>query len=173
MFIAYNPFGPQSNYISVYQGTVNCPKPGRWGFATVSDDASFLLVDGELVAEWPGRNHDIQRGRRGQMGGERDLRGGRHAFEYVGFAFDGPKRMEAAWLPPGQERWEVIPPVAFPAVGLAEVARTEDSERGACAAFDAQPAQYLESGDARMVASMQFTSQSSAAPGAPADVLWD
>ena len=100
VFDAFNPFGPQSRYISVYDGFLECPKPGIYKFATMSDDGSFLLVDGELVAEWPGQGHNIDAGRHGEKNGQKNLTAGRHAFRYVGLAFDGGqadgRRVDAA-----------------------------------------------------------------------------
>jgi PKD repeat protein len=164
VFDAYNPFGPQSNYISVYDGFLDCPRPGLYKFATISDDASFLLVDGQLVAEWAGREHNIEAGRHGEKSGQKNLSASRHAFRYVGLAFGGPKRMAAAWLPPGASAWEIIPPSAFPSVFAAPVTATEDSTRPVCAAFGMEELQYLECAAARMVA-VQFTSQSGAQAG--------
>ncbi len=172
VFDAYNPFGPQSRYISVYDGFLDCPKPGVYKFATMSDDGSFLLVDGELVAQWPGRGHDIGTGRHGEKNGQKDLDARRHSFRYVGLAFDGPKRMAAAWMPPGSSTWEIIPPSAFPSVFAAPMVATEDSTRPVCAAFGMEESQYLECGGARMVA-VQFTSQSGAQAGKLGEWTWE
>ena len=172
VFDAFNPFGPQSRYISVYDGFLDCPKPGAYKFATMSDDASFLLVDGELVAEWPGQGHNIDAGRHGEKNGQKNLAARRHAFRYVGLAFDGPKRMAAAWMPPGSSTWEIIPPSAFPSVFAAPVLATEDSTRPVCAAFGMEESQYLECADARMVA-VQFTSQSGAQAGELTEWTWE
>jgi PKD repeat protein len=172
VFDAFNPFGPQSKYISVYEGFLECPKGGVYKFATMSDDGSFLLVDGTLVAKWPGRGHDIGEGRHGEKNGRKELTAGRHAFRYVGLAFDGPKRMAAAWMTPGSDRWEIIPPSAFSSVFAAPVLATEDSTRPVCAAFGMEEVQYLECADARMVAA-QFTSQSGAQAGELTQWSWE
>ena len=161
VFDAYNPFGPQSRYISVYDGFLECPKAGVYKFATMSDDGSFMLVDGELVAEWPGQGHNIDESRHGEKNGQRNLAAGRHAFRYVGLAFDGGRRMAAVWTPPGASAWQIIPPSAFPSVFAVPVLATDDSTRPVCAAFGMEEFQYLECGDARMVA-VQFTSESGA-----------
>ena len=161
VFDAYNPFGPQSKYISVYDGFMECPKAGIYKFATMSDDGSFLLVDGELVAEWPGQGHNIDEARHGEKNGQKNLTAGRHAFRYVGLAFDGARRMAAVWMLPGSSSWEIIPPSAFPSVFAAPVLATEDSARPICAAFGMEELQYLECANARMIA-VQFTSESGA-----------
>ena len=172
VFDAFNPFGPQSRYISVYDGFLDCPKAGVYKFATLSEDGSFLLVDGKLVTEWPGQGHNIEAGRHGEKNGQKELTAGRHAFRYVGLAFDGPKRMAAAWMTPGGSTWEIIPPSAFLSVFAAPVLATEDSTQPVCAAFGMEEAQYLECADARMVA-VQFTSQSGAQTGALTEWTWD
>ncbi len=172
VFDAFNPFGPQSRYISVYDGFLECPKAGVYEFATMSDDGSFLLVDGELVAKWPGQGHNIDESRHGEKNGRKDLAAGRHAFRYVGLAFDGGRRMAAAWMPPGGSKWQIIPPSAFPSVFAVPVLATDDSTRPICAAFGMEEFQYLECGNARMVA-VQFTSESGAQAGALTQWFWE
>jgi len=172
VFDAYNPFGPQGNYISLHRGELVCPREGTYGFATVSDDASFLFVDGELIAEWPGRGHNINKGRWGRYSGEVKLRAGRHKFEYVGFAFDKPKRMVAAWKPPGAKRWTVIPPEAFTQVARVRPYRCEVLGRPLCADFRAEPLAYLEVGEAQLVA-VQFVSLSTSGKGPIQALRWD
>ena len=172
VFDAYNPFGPQSRYISVYDGFLECPKAGVYKFATMSDDGSFMLVDGELVAEWPGQGHNIDESRHGEKNGQRNLAAGRHAFRYVGLAFDGGRRMAAVWMTPGGAAWQIIPPSAFPSVFAVPVLETDDSTRPVCAAFGMEEFQYLECGSARMVA-VQFTSESGAQAGALTQWFWE
>ncbi|MGO8704686.1 MAG: PKD domain-containing protein [Candidatus Brocadiia bacterium] len=172
VFDAYNPFGPQSRYISVYDGFLECPKAGVYKFATMSDDGSFMLVDGELVAEWPGQGHNIDESRHGEKNGQRNLAAGRHAFRYVGLAFDGGRRMAAVWTPPGASAWQIIPPSAFPSVFAVPVLETDDSTRPVCAAFGMEEFQYLECGSARMVA-VQFTSESGAQAAALTQWFWE
>jgi hypothetical protein len=172
VFDAYNPFGPQSKYISSYEGFLECPKPGIYKFATMSDDGSFLTVDGRLVAQWPGQGHNITEGWHGEKSGQIELTAGRHRFRYVGLAFDGPRRMAAAWMPPGSTAWAIIPPSAFPPIFAVPVVATEDSKLPVCAAFGLEEVEYLECAEARMVA-VQFTSQSGAREGKPVEWTWD
>ena len=172
VYDAYNPFGPQENFISVYDGQIECPKAGAYRFATMSDDASFLLIDGRLVAEWPGRDHSINTGRRGEHGGEAQLSAGRHRFEYVAFSFAAGRRCAASWMPPGATRWEIIPAGAFAGVREVAPALVEDARQPVCAAFRAEAHRYLESGSARMVA-VRFSQESSARAGRVEGCQWD
>lgn len=44
-----NEFGPDDNYIAVYEGHLFCPEAGRYTLALDADDRAFLLLDGELA----------------------------------------------------------------------------------------------------------------------------
>lgn len=158
VFDAFNPFGPQSQYIAVYRGYLRSPKAGHYRFATVSDYSSFLLIDDQLVTEWVGR-HNVHQGRRGEHAGTAYLDRGTHKFLYVHFARGGGARSEAAWMPPEQDNWQVIPPHAFAGLRQAEVYESERYGQPICADFTAEPRSYCEAGDARMVA-VQFASRS-------------
>ncbi len=172
VFDSANPFSPDVNYVSIYDGRLDCPKDGSYQFATVSDDASFLLVDGALVAQWPGRGHDVNTGRHGQHGGKVDLKAGRHGFTYIGFSVKGPKRMLAAWMPPGEGRFSVIPASSFVGVGTAQEEICEEAEKPVTAGFRFLPLQYLELDERKMVA-MQFTSLGSARVGQITKCSWN
>jgi len=171
VFDAYNPFGPQEDYIGIYRGYLRCPETGTYRFATISDHSSFLLVDGQLVTQWVG-DHNIWRGRRGQHSGSVELRRGFHRFQYVHFAVGGPGRAVAAWIPPGEKWWEVIPSSAFPMPTAAEAYECERFDQPLCADFASEPLRYLEAGDARMTA-LQFRSLSTATGGLIRNYRWD
>jgi tetratricopeptide (TPR) repeat protein len=178
VFEAANPFGPAGDYISVYEGVLLCPKEGAYGFATMSDDASFLFIDGALVAEWPGRRHAVDAGRRGEKGGTKQLKGGPHAFKYVGFSFEGVKRCAASWKPPDRPNWEIIPPAAFGSAALMKAVATEEFMKPVCADFHAERVAYLEidhpqRGVTAAIVAVQFTALASARGGQPAEVKWD
>ena len=158
VFDAYNPWGPQKDYISLYRGSILCEKPGNYRFATMSQHSSFLLVDDRLVTQWVGK-HDIQKGRKGEHSGRVNLSRGRHSFTYVHFAFGKNRQAAAAWIPPGENWWEIMPPSAFSKPLDADVIHCERFDGPVCADFAVRPESYCESGDARMVA-MRFESQS-------------
>lgn len=174
IFMAHNPFGPQADYASVYGGYVRCPAKGVYRFATLSDDASFLEVNGKLVAEWPGRGHGINTGRYGEHSTAIRLNAGTHRIRYVAFSFGGAKRHAAAWSPPGAKKghYQIIPPAAFGQLTPARILETHQFRRPACADFSSAQMNYLEVAGARMVA-VQFTSHSSAPKDAVRSYAWD
>jgi len=170
VFDGYNPFGPQKDYISVYDGYIHCPTAGVYKFATLSDQSSFLLVDGHPVAVWTG-SHNIYQGRKGEHGGEVTLKSGTHRFTYVNFAIGRATRAAAAWIPPGAKWWEIIPESAFQGPLHAEVVQCEKVDSPVCADFRIEPLNYLEVGTAQMVA-VRFHTRSSAAKGLVQALLW-
>ena len=56
IFSGLNPFGPFTYYVAIFSGWFRVPATGAYAFATVSDDASYLQVDGRTVAQWLGRH---------------------------------------------------------------------------------------------------------------------
>ena len=74
-------FGPQGNILEHFQGWFQAPTPEHLELAAISTDASFVLVDGKKVVEWPGR-HDFRPGLGGQFQGAIDLPAGLHLLEY-------------------------------------------------------------------------------------------
>ena len=107
IFDGYNPYGPSDNYLSIYRGFFYAPVNGKYGFATVSDDASFLFVDGKLVAQWPGF-HGAGAGRRAEHRGEIYLKAGVHIIEYYHMEGRGSQACVAAWRKPGDREYKVI-----------------------------------------------------------------
>ena len=107
IFDGYNPYGPSDNYLSIYRGFFYAPVNGKYGFATVSDDASFLFIDSKLVAQWPGF-HGAGRGRRAEHRGEIYLKAGVHLIEYYHMEGRGSQACVAAWRKPGDREYRVI-----------------------------------------------------------------
>ncbi|NOX97078.1 MAG: tetratricopeptide repeat protein, partial [Nitrospirae bacterium] len=107
-----NPYGPNDNYLSIYQGFLNIKEGGTYRIATVSDEASFLFIDGKRVAEWPGR-HKIWGGMRGEHSGTVELRPGLHSIAYYHREEKGAQFMIAAWKRPGEDKLEIIPTSAY------------------------------------------------------------
>ncbi len=107
-----NPYGPNDNYLSIYHGYLDIKEGGTYRIATVSDDASFLFIDGKGVAEWPGR-HRVWRGMRGQHGAAVELSPGLHSIAYYHREVRGAQIMIAAWKRPGENKLEVIPASAY------------------------------------------------------------
>ncbi len=171
VFDAYNPFGPQEDYIGIYRGYIDCPESGTYRFATVSDHSSFLLVNGQLVAQAPAGGN-LGRARRGEYSGSIELRRGLHRFEYVHFAFGGPARAVAAWIPPGEDWWRVIPASAFPMPAAAETYESQRRDRRVCADFEFEPLRYAEASRAEMT-EVGFRSLSTAIGEIIRDYRWE
>ncbi|MBN2310517.1 MAG: PKD domain-containing protein, partial [Candidatus Hydrogenedentes bacterium] len=110
VFDGHNRFGPSDNYLSLYTGWLYCPIAGEYAFATTSDDASFLLIDGRLVVQWPGTHGPVADARHNAP---LDLTQGAHRLEYYHAEGGGGQVAEAAWRLPGQQEFQVIPPGAF------------------------------------------------------------
>lgn len=128
-----NMFGPSRRFSSRYVGWLVCPAQGSYGFATSSDDASFLLLDGKQVVAWPGTH--------GPVGDSRHnatvkLGAGVHRFEYLHLSHGGTTCAVAAWRKPGADGFEVIPESAFAPLSRAEVGAMEIAGEGVPCDFD-------------------------------------
>ena len=110
--LGFNPLGPQKDVILSFSGWIQCPADGSYEFATNSWDASFLLVDGTLVAQWGGW-HSPAGGERAGHSGKITLRPGRHHLEYYNAVRNTGFGISAGWRPPGAERLTPIPTEAW------------------------------------------------------------
>jgi len=112
VFHGFNLFGPSEKYISMYTGVLLAPTSGRYVFATTSDDASFLFVDGRPVVSWAGFHRAVPFAR---FTGAARLERGSHRFAYYHAKVRGTGGVAvAAWqLPGANQRLHVIPPGAF------------------------------------------------------------
>jgi TolA-binding protein len=117
-------------FLSHYAGTIHVPKGGNYAFFTSSEDASFLLVDGQEVVSAPGRHFPSgQANFKGQV----MLKAGVVRFDYWHAASGDSACMVAAWQPPGDSHPVVIPasafsptpPVLFPATMLQRPSGTQ------------------------------------------------
>jgi tetratricopeptide (TPR) repeat protein len=137
IFYGYNPLGSSENFLSRFVGYFRADKGGEYVFATDSDDASFVLVDGKSVAEWPGAHGGAGDARHA---GKTVLTPGVHQIEYLHVQGGGGMLIDAAWKPPGAARVEVIPPGAFAPVGAASVRHVERRDGTVLADFTARGA---------------------------------
>jgi tetratricopeptide (TPR) repeat protein len=109
--LADNPFGPHEFFQAYFSGWIRRAKPGRVYFCTVSREESELRVDGKTAAAWPAdTNRD--KGAKGQFGSWAELAAGLHHIEYVTYARDRGREMQAAWKIPGETQGDL--PVAIP-----------------------------------------------------------
>ena len=84
--LTVNPFGPQEKYISTFHGILRVPESGEYTFAVNSRDASFALVNGNLVASWPGK-HDADGWAAENHSGKLYLNKGKHRLSFFNAAF--------------------------------------------------------------------------------------
>lgn len=112
IFQGQHPHGPTYRFLARYVAALEIRHAGVYSFATLSDDASFLLVNGVPTAAWPG-THAPESGRYGEHSGPIALPVGTARLEYFNAQPDQGFQVAAAWKPPGKERFHVIPTQAF------------------------------------------------------------
>jgi hypothetical protein len=77
-----NRFGPQGNLFEHFQGWFDVAAPEHLQLATMSTDASFVLVDGKEAVEWPGRHNCWHPTPGERPRGDVDLTPGLHRIDY-------------------------------------------------------------------------------------------
>lgn len=108
-----NPLGSEKDVVKRYDGNFYLASPMKIAFATSSSGPSFVLVDGEPVASWPGW-HRAEPFVRPEHSGIADLREGVHSFSYCHLSSPGMEIAVAAYKMPGDALFRVIPPSFFP-----------------------------------------------------------
>jgi hypothetical protein len=112
IFEGGNRFGPEANLLLHFTGWFNVTASEHLQLAVMSTDASFVLVDGREVAEWPGR-HDIGGGMQGQHMGSVDLAAGLHQLDYYNaYGSPGGPPLLACLAAKGgpDEKWAMLMP---------------------------------------------------------------
>ena len=123
-----NPLGRNRNFLALYQGPLLVPIEGSYVFATNSDDASFVSIDGAEVVSWPDY-HDMEVLDRPMADkwchrGRITLKKGMHWVEYFHQQGGGACLARLAWeLPSPADTKENFPLVPFknggdPAIGV-------------------------------------------------------
>jgi TolA-binding protein len=154
----FNPLGPPNDVLVRFTGWLGCPEDGEYEFATNSWDASFLLVDGKVIAEWPGW-HDPIGGAEGHHSGKVTLAKGRHKVEYVNVTRDKGFGCAAGWKPPSAKRIAPIPHSAWiGGLGTASLGYVESRAGGPMADFGWQVTSDLGLED-RGVTCVQFSAR--------------
>lgn len=131
--VSFNPFGAWGRGIYIFRGILDCPADGQYGFQSNAQAASFLLIDGKLVIDWPGW-HNAKKPRGKNNAGEVDLKKGPHSIEYVNI-FNAHGACLAGWKKPGDRGFTQIGSTEFAGVHFASVGAAE-SRAGAVADFD-------------------------------------
>lgn len=112
VFSGLPPHELATDFIVRFQGWLQIDQAGEYALATVSDDASFLALDGRRIAAWPGQ-HGPEGGVFGTHHGLITLEKGVYSFDYLNVQFGAGYRVVAAWRRPGEKAFEVIPATAF------------------------------------------------------------
>jgi len=106
-----NPFAKREeehdHYISIYEGQLYCPESGVYTFITNSDDASFLLIDGQMVVQWPG-GHNPAPNWDPTYSATITLTQGIHKIAYYHVETLGGQLARAGWRRPGERRFSII-----------------------------------------------------------------
>ena len=106
VYHGYHIFGECRAFVSCYEGWLGVPADGEYIFATSSDDASFLFVDGKCAVAWPGHHPAVADSRHQ---GRLALAKGVRRFAYYHVNFGGDTIACAAWQGP---RWDRVIPIA-------------------------------------------------------------
>ena len=113
-----------------YEGFFRIDKGGEYVFATASNWASHLLVDGKLVISWPGE-HSYRSGIKGEKQGKVSLEAGVHKLEYMNYSPWGQMFTLAAWQKPQEKlslmaRDDFLPVERFVATAIGYKELTKD-----------------------------------------------
>lgn len=170
IFDGFNPFGSPDGFLSVYRGWLDIRRAGAYRFATVSDDASFLSIDGKPVCQWPGI-HTAQGGVRGQRSGSVALQPGLHRIDYWHRDIEGPSVAEAAWQPPGSSGLAVIGGSEFAPIRAATAGALEIQGQELVADFSARQLDWTDI-DGREYMLYAFNDNSTSFGGSVVDRQW-
>lgn len=107
VFHGANPFGTSDRYLGIYTGYFSVDRDGEYVFATASDDASFMSIDGKEIVSWPGK-HNVRAGMRGRFRAKITLKKGIHSIRYDHIEYTGGQVAAAYIQRPGEHRLDVL-----------------------------------------------------------------
>jgi|GEM_PF-3045979 len=93
VFDSYSPFSFYTPHLSLYEGYLIVGKSGKYKLAISSDGPSFLLIDGNIVVQWPGGHNASWQG---DHFGIVELEKGLHRFEFYWQALWGMDAQKVA-----------------------------------------------------------------------------
>lgn len=112
VYLGGNRLGNANNSLNIYRGVIKIASPGKYTFHTASTDASFLLIDGKVIAQYPGR-HWIGPAQTGRFKGDIELTAGNHRFEYYHANSQWSYFVIAAYSRPGDRNMTILPESMF------------------------------------------------------------
>jgi 4-amino-4-deoxy-L-arabinose transferase-like glycosyltransferase len=98
----------RSPYSIEWLGKIYIPSSGSYVFGTISDDGSYLYLDGQLVVDNGGHHGDVYRE------GIIQLEEGFHDIRLQYFQDGGGRKIELYWTPPGNLKTQVPAEQLFP-----------------------------------------------------------
>lgn len=107
-FIAPNDVLSSSSYSIEWLGKIYTPATGPYLFGTLSDDGSYLYLDGQLVVDNGGHHGDVYKE------GTVHLEEGFHDIRLLYFQDGGGRKIELYWTPPGNVKAQVPVEQLFP-----------------------------------------------------------
>ncbi|MFP4354754.1 MAG: PKD domain-containing protein [Phycisphaerae bacterium] len=113
--LGHNPFGPQSSVAQRLTGWFVAPAAGEYTFAVASRNASFVLINDQLLLD-NGGSHRAQR----DVSVRKSIRlaAGLHKISVLHVSNSGDPILVVAWKPAGTDQFAPMPPGAF--AGFAE-----------------------------------------------------
>ena len=127
LFWGLNPLADTvgGGFVAEFHAYFRVDQAGEYRFATCSDDASFLSIDGVQVVEGGGW-HGVDADRRGEKSAKVQLQPGVHQARYRYVQNGDNPMIILAWQPPGADRLAPMPAEAFAPIATYRVDRVGD-----------------------------------------------
>lgn len=119
-----NQLGSEEDFSSYYAGWLRITHAAKIYICTISSDGSQCVVDGKVVANWPGI-HTRQEGGSGKFGNWVDLTAGLHRVEYYHFKKAGDTEANLCWKLPGEKLPHTIRVGDFVQSGEAKISKVQ------------------------------------------------
>ena len=105
-----NPYGSDSNYLTIFTGFFEVPTTGVYGIGIDGDDAVEVIIDEVTITGWYGGH-----GRAGsaQFTVNVSLDAGYHTIEFRHEEVGGGDNYYLYWRPPGSGSFTIVPPANF------------------------------------------------------------
>jgi type IV pilus assembly protein PilY1 len=113
-----NPYGDDSNYLTVFNGTIDVTTGGTYWFAVNGDDAVEVLVDGNVIVGWYGDHAETTAADAQSLhNASIALDAGTHSVEFRHEEKTGSDSYHLYWNGPDSgNAWEVVPSTAWTAL---------------------------------------------------------